>query len=95
MSTSCWASSTLAAVQSAPAVVRWSAENDVVKPRQRQPAALAAVTLETASSITSHEDGSKLWLRGQNARVFDLVWVDQFAAASSASNSVSQDANSA
>src|SRR5271166_6847748 len=47
-----------AAVQSAPAAVSRSAENEVVIPRQRAPAALAAVTPETASSITRQTPGS-------------------------------------
>ena len=47
-----------AAVQSAPAAVSRSAENEVVIPRQARAAALAAVTPETASSITRQTPGS-------------------------------------
>jgi hypothetical protein len=48
-----------AAVQSAPAAMSWLAPKEVVSPKQREPAALAAATPETASSITRQEAGCR------------------------------------
>jgi len=58
-STSSEADARFPAVQFAPATRSRSASNEVVIPRQREPAALAAVTPETASSMTRHENGSR------------------------------------
>jgi hypothetical protein len=52
------ASASVDAVQSAPLSISRSAGNDVVNPRQRLPAAFAAATPASASSITRHSLGS-------------------------------------
>ena len=54
------------AVQSAPAAESCSAVNDVVKPRQRHPAALAACT--PGNSILDHQAGA--WIEAQSSCSF-------------------------
>ena len=58
-STSSGADARFPAVQFAPAAMSRSASNEVVIPRQRAPAALAAATPETASSMTRQAPGSR------------------------------------